>query len=135
MWSWFEISHEVVGKRSGHLSNVKAGLGNRPLRRLTQMVWVVNRKPRSLHGVFSMGCLSMLATWLQTSLRVGSPGGTKTDETIAHMVLETGLPWRLSSKEPACWFRRWRFEPGVGKIPWRRKWQPTPVFSPGEPHG
>ena len=23
----------------------------------------------------------------------------------------------------------------VGKIPWRRKWQPAPVFSPGESHG
>ena len=23
----------------------------------------------------------------------------------------------------------------VEKIPWRRKWQPTPVFLPGEPHG
>ena len=28
-----------------------------------------------------------------------------------------------------------RFDPLVGKIPWRRKWQPTPVFLPGEPHG
>ena len=25
--------------------------------------------------------------------------------------------------------------PWVGKIPWRRKWQPTPVFLPGKPHG
>ena len=25
--------------------------------------------------------------------------------------------------------------PGGGKIPWRRKWQPTPVFLPGESHG
>ena len=25
--------------------------------------------------------------------------------------------------------------PWVGKIPWRRAWQPTPVFQPGEPHG
>ena len=25
--------------------------------------------------------------------------------------------------------------PWVGKIPWRRKWQPTPVFLPGESHG
>ena len=25
--------------------------------------------------------------------------------------------------------------PGVGKIPWRRKWQPTPVFLPGKSHG
>jgi len=24
---------------------------------------------------------------------------------------------------------------GVGKIPWRRAWQPTPVFMPGEFHG
>ena len=22
----------------------------------------------------------------------------------------------------------------IGKIPWKRKWQPTPVFSPGESH-
>ena len=27
------------------------------------------------------------------------------------------------------------FHPWVGKIPWRRAWQPTPVFLPGEPHG
>ena len=25
--------------------------------------------------------------------------------------------------------------PGSGKFPWRRKWQPTPVFLPGEYHG
>ena len=31
----------------------------------------------------------------------------------------------------------WRlgFYPWVGKIPWRRKWQPTPIFLPGESHG
>ena len=28
--------------------------------------------------------------------------------------------------------RRPRFDPWVGKIPWRRKWLPTPVFLPGE---
>ena len=27
------------------------------------------------------------------------------------------------------------FDPWVKKIPWRRKWQPTPVFLPGESHG
>jgi len=26
------------------------------------------------------------------------------------------------------------FDPWVGKIPWRRAWQPTPVFFPGESH-
>ena len=28
--------------------------------------------------------------------------------------------------------RRPRFDPWVGKIPWRRKWEPTPVFLPGK---
>ena len=27
------------------------------------------------------------------------------------------------------------FDPWVGKIPWRRKWQPIPIFFPGESHG
>ena len=27
------------------------------------------------------------------------------------------------------------FDPLVGKIPWSRKWQPTPVFLPGKLHG
>ena len=31
--------------------------------------------------------------------------------------------------------RRHRFDPWVRKIPWRRKWQPTPVFLPGKSHG
>ena len=30
--------------------------------------------------------------------------------------------------------KRCGFDPQVGKIPWRRKWQPTPVFLPGESH-
>ena len=31
--------------------------------------------------------------------------------------------------------QRCRFHPWVRKIPWRRKWQPSPVFWPGESHG
>ena len=30
---------------------------------------------------------------------------------------------------------RHEFDPWVGKIPWRREWQPTPVFLAGEFHG
>ena len=40
------------------------------------------------------------------------------------------LSWWLSGKESACKCRRRRFDPWVGKIPWRRKQQPTPVFLP-----
>ena len=42
-----------------------------------------------------------------------------------------GFPGGASGKEPACQCRRQkrhRFDPQVGKIPWRKKWQPTPVF-------
>ena len=38
-------------------------------------------------------------------------------------------------EEPACLCRRHkrrRFDPWVRKIPGRRAWQPTPVFSPGD---
>ena len=38
------------------------------------------------------------------------------------------LPWWFRVKESPCQCRRCRFDPWVGKIPWRRKWQPTPVF-------
>ena len=31
--------------------------------------------------------------------------------------------------------RRLRFDPWVRKIPWRRKWKPSPVFLPGQSHG
>ena len=46
-----------------------------------------------------------------------------------------GFPRWLSGKESACHCRRLGFNPWVRKIPWRRKWQPTPVFLPGKSHG
>ena len=45
------------------------------------------------------------------------------------------LPWWLSGKKLACQCRRHRFNPWVRRIPWRRKWQPTPVFLPGKSRG
>ena len=46
-----------------------------------------------------------------------------------------GLPWRLSDKESTCQCRTHGYDPWLGKIPWRRKWQPTPLFLPGKSHG
>ena len=45
------------------------------------------------------------------------------------------IPWWLSSKEPTCQCRRRGFNPWVGKLPWRRKWQPTPGFLLGKSQG
>ena len=53
-------------------------------------------------------------------------------------MLLLGPPWWLNGKESncQCWRRRRReFDPWVGKITWRRKWQLTPVFLPEESHG
>ena len=38
-------------------------------------------------------------------------------------------------KESACQCRRHGCNPSIGKIPWRRNWQSTPVFLPGKSHG
>ena len=46
----------------------------------------------------------------------------------------TGKTW-LGGKESACHSRSHRFNLWVGKIPWSRKWQPTPVLLPGKSHG
>ena len=46
-----------------------------------------------------------------------------------------GFPWWLSGKESACQCRRSGLDHWIGKIPWRRKWQRTPVFLPGKCHG
>ena len=49
-----------------------------------------------------------------------------------------GFPLWLSGKESACNTGDTGdvgSVPGSGKIPWRRAWQPTPVFLPGESHG
>ena len=51
-------------------------------------------------------------------------------------MLSLGLPRWLSDKESACQpSRRHKFNPQVGKIPWRRRWRPTPILLPGESMG
>ena len=53
-------------------------------------------------------------------------------------IVTYGVPRWLSGKESSCQCRRYRrlgFDPWVGRIPWSRKWQPTPVVLPGRSHG
>ena len=46
-----------------------------------------------------------------------------------------GFPGGSDGKKSACIVGEPGFDPWVGKIPWRRAWQPTPVFLPGESQG
>jgi len=52
---------------------------------------------------------------------------------INHSNLFEGLPWWCSGKESACPCRRHGLGPKDRKIPWRKKWQPTPIFFVGNP--
>ena len=54
---------------------------------------------------------------------------------LIEVQLRRCFPGGASGKEPAyqCWrHKRHRFVPWVGKIPWRRAWQPTLIFLPRE---
>ena len=56
---------------------------------------------------------------------------------LYNIILHLGFPNGSSGKESACQYRRHRlWVQSLGqKIPWRRKWQSTPEFLPGESHG
>ena len=54
---------------------------------------------------------------------------------VCKLTICGNLPRWCSSQESACQWSRCGFDPWDGRIPWRRKWQLTPVVSPGKFHG
>ena len=73
--------------------------------------------------------------WREEPDRLQSMGSQRVrhDWTELNWTIQ-GLPWWLSGKGPTCQCRRYGLDPWVEKIPWRRKWQPTSVYLPGESH-
>ena len=68
---------------------------------------------------------------------LGSLSGAST-MLFALLCYTVGLPGGANGKEPTYQCRkhqRCEFDPWVGKIPWSKNWQPTPVFLPEESHG
>ena len=101
--------------------------------------------PGKFRGLQSMGSQRVRYNWATLDFLNLTEGWTLTfaktflewqhlitpDITVFHSI-------SVALLEPACPCRRRRrrgFDPWVGKIPWRRAWQPTPVFLPGESHG
>ena len=75
----------------------------------------------------------------QTMMGYG-PWGHKKSDTTEHLLLffsfpinVIGLLWWHRQQSICLQCRRPGFYPWVRKIPWRRKWQPSPVFLPEEP--
>ena len=52
-----------------------------------------------------------------------------------HIKIQYGFPGGAVGKNLPANAGDLGFDPWVGKIPWSRKWQPTPVFLPGKFHG
>ena len=74
-----------------------------------------------------LGCLCVLAIVKSAALNIRCV-----------YFFELGFPGGASGKEPTYQCsrpKRWGFDPWVRKIPWSRKWQPTPVSFLGESHG
>ena len=82
--------------------------------------------------------LDYSSTFLRDHNLIGAIPSLEASVETEEVIGSQGYPDGASGKEPACQCRRHkicRFSPWVGKIPWRRKWQPTPIFLPGESHG
>ena len=113
----------------------------------------------SVHGIFQARILECVAIpfsrgFSDPGVKAGSsklqadslpskqPGKPKNTGVGHHCLLRNlaleniiGLPWWVSGKEFTCQCRRYGLDPWVRKIPWRKKWQHTPIFLPGKSHG
>ena len=86
------------------------------------------------HGAWQWPWCSHRQLWGQAANVYGHPGlGSKTcDSTHGDHSKETDWSACLPLQEMG--FKRDGWNSWIGKIPWRRKWQPTPAFSPGKSH-
>ena len=80
------------------------------------------------------------ATWIDLEIIILNEISQKEKDkpNISFICIIWGFPGGANGKKPACQCRRHkrhRFDPWVGKILWRRAWQPIPVFLPRESDG
>ena len=83
----------------------------------------------------SSSCHLLYPTSPQSSLKLTMPTSSS---IIISVLLSHCLVGGTHGKEPACQCRghkRCRFDPWAERIPWKRAWQPTPVFCLENPHG
>ena len=72
---------------------------------------------------------------MDTEVTVGSQFPFGGDCATQGPWVTSGDIWGCSSDGRVCLQCRRPSNPWVGKIPWRRKWQRTPVFLPEESRG
>ena len=97
-----------------------------PVSYVMKLSWQVT--PWSIVTIARMGILSQESSPVPQFESINS---------LAVSILR-GFRGGAHGKEPTCQCRKHKrhgFDPWVGKSPYRRKWQPTLVFLPGESHG
>ena len=115
------------------------------VKQITSPGWIHETNARTLSGIRGRPSgIGWRGRW-----EGGSGWGTHVYPWLIHVnvwqkplqyckVISLQLIFKKKKKEIACQCRRYTrygFNPWVGKILWRRKWQPSPVFLPGESHG
>ena len=89
-------------------------------------------------GLQSMGSQRVGHDWATNTHTLKWILGVCVFAELVYSKLYVGFCGGTSGKEPVCQcggHKRPRFDPWVGKIPWRREWQPAPVFLLRESHG
>ena len=117
LWLWSEVTEAAASLGWGHAESAAYWESK-------SREWVVWKCPQSPTQDWVQGSLEL---W-NLALPEGGTTWSYHPSPLASQVAQVG-------KESACQFRSCRsciFNPCIEKIPWRRKWQPTPVFLPGK---
>ena len=83
------------------------------------------------------GLISFRMDWLDLLAVQGTLKSLLQHQSINSLALSFGTQTSLVAQMVKCLTTMWGrpgFDPWVGKIPWRRKWQSTPVLLPGKSH-
>ena len=107
------------------LNHAPANLGHLLIAKMV-MIWSTQSHvligPSSWNLLGGHACPSL--PWLHTVFGDHSPpDGASQMVLVYHPICQCGR------------HKRWEFDPWIWKIPWKRAWQPTPIFLPGESHG
>ena len=90
------------------------------MQHLAFCIWLLTPRMMFLRFIHVVACISTFHYFLWLS--------------NIPFIFHQGLPWWLRRSSICLHCRRPGFNTWVGKISWRRKWQPTPVFLPGKSH-
>ena len=93
----------------------------------------IKNNPAVLIHCFFADHLPWLLNWRNTNIKLFMVKDEFTQNNLKLHVVKEALPSGSDGKASAM--PRLGFDPWVGKIPRRRKWQPAPVFLPRKSHG